>query len=154
MLLIKLDGWKQWVGSTYMVGGYWVLGSTHMVLVEMRGRFVRSGIAEPGSTRDITACNLAPKGDKRNTKQMIWLELWDIYHQHPRWIPNFSLLHFWSKWKLPNWVQHSLTSGNKVNHISRQKGKDIAETYQKEGQEQLAEGCLWLIFCSSYFTAF
>ena len=48
----------------------WV-GSTYMVLVEMRERFVRSGIAEPGSTRDITAFNLAPKGDERNTKQMI-----------------------------------------------------------------------------------
>ena len=71
MVLVVGSGWVGTLGSTYMVGGYWVLGSTHMVLVEMRGRFVRSGIAEPGSTRDITACNLAPKGGERNTKQMI-----------------------------------------------------------------------------------
>ena len=107
----------QWVGSTYMVGGYWVLGSTHMVLVEMKGRFVRSGIAEPGSTRDITARNLTPKKGKdkkwkKKNMQIIFMKLETYYvflpgctsdhiKKHPQFCFIFLLL-FWLKLKFLN----------------------------------------------------
>ena len=40
-------------------------------------------IAEPASTRDITACNLARKGGERNTKQIVGLHP-RIFHRYPR----------------------------------------------------------------------